>query len=276
MDLAYFNNNNYALLDTDFLVKSHIASDGKDYLFNYLIGIDGYGLCCHEIILKELSEDKNKEYIINHIEQLINAGIITCYSDEDIVNLLETAYGKFALAQYKRILQIGCDKCETGFYKKYYSILENLDYDVDRQDFLMVLNECDRTISNKNSIGEKKTLVLLQALQVSTKKKVYVFCSDDRDARLSISQIDGVRCLSILGLFVALREKGIPSETIKPHYNALCSYIQSIPGNTQIGYKVWVKQKGGVVRRVVDFDTIFEDISKGRLSIRVDGDIVYK
>ena len=73
-----------------------------------------------------------------------------------------------------------------------------------------------------------------------------------------------------------LSSKEIPSETLKPYYNALCNYTQSVLGNTQIGYKVWVKQKEGVIRRVVDFDTIFEDITNDRLSIRIVVDIFYK
>ena len=73
-----------------------------------------------------------------------------------------------------------------------------------------------------------------------------------------------------------LSSKEIPSETLKSYYNALCNYIQSVLGNTQIGYKVWVKQKEGVIRRVVDFDAIFEDITNDRLSIRIDVDIAYK
>lgn len=53
--------------------------------------------------------------------------------------------------------------------------------------FLSALKACDGEIPHQNGLGEKKTYVLVQMMEIFHDKQVYVFCSDDFKARQSIA-----------------------------------------------------------------------------------------
>ncbi len=58
-----------------------------------------------------------------------------------------------------------------------------------------------------NHLGEIKTYVLLQMLSLMLGEQIYVFCSDDRNARSGIVSIGGVRCISVLSAFIRLKKE---------------------------------------------------------------------
>lgn len=259
-----------ALLDTDFIIKSHISMNNDDeYLFSHLINLNQYDYCMHEKIFNELSGNL---IIQKQIVKLIEAKKIKCYSDSEILKILEKIYGKISCLIFIRFLKISCDKLETGFFNKYYNALENLNSGISSCDFLKVLYECESIIPVKTSMGEKKTFVLLQTLKLINENEIYVFCSDDRRARLSALQFPGIRCLTVLALIASLYKRGEPIDTIKSYYYSLCSFFQKHSG----GFKVWKKHPNGFARQLVNFDILFNDIINNRMEIRADGDLVYR
>lgn len=268
-----------ALLDADFIIKTHIVSDkNRNILFQSLIKLEEYRFCCHEKVFNELKDNQKCNVAAENIRELISTGTIKCYTDLDIVLMLDDLFGDFGWMQYrtifKRVCNISSDEC---FFKQYYDAIERLSADAGRDVFLSMLNECDAKIPDGNSVGEKKTFVLMQVLELITNKEVYMFCSDDRNARLSAVLLeDKVNCLSILGLFVTLIERGEDQNDLKAYYDSLCDYIKSVPNNQQTGFKVWKKVNNNVVRKVIGFEQIFTDIADKKFEIRVDGDISYR
>lgn len=67
-------------------------------------------------------------------------------------------------------------------------------------------DDCD-TIGEGQNLGELKSYVLLQVLNLKFGEQIYVFCSDDKNARNGVISIGGARCISVLSSFVRLKKK---------------------------------------------------------------------
>ncbi len=153
----------YALLDTDFLYKSHLARNTKNHTLTDLV-----------------------------IE----------FSDYDIVTELGKLYGASATSMYLTLLQTSCDTFHAGFFEKYYGTMSNMDDLEDIETFLEELKKCDDNVPSQNGLGEKKTYVLIQMMEIMHSNQVYIFCSDDFRARQSIASLTApIHCISILGVF---------------------------------------------------------------------------
>ncbi|MDO4169943.1 MAG: hypothetical protein Q4D45_08575 [Lachnospiraceae bacterium] len=64
-----------------------------------------------------------------------------------------------------------------------------------RDEFLEKLKaDCD-TIGEGQNLGELKTYVLLQTLSIKFGDQIYVFCSDDKNARNGVVSIGDARCV---------------------------------------------------------------------------------
>ena len=86
-------------------------------------------------------------------------------------------------------------------------------------------------------MGENKSFVMGQLLQLKYPGKVVVFCSDDSGARRRVGYIDGrIKCLSVLAIFQKLMQDGFEKETARQYYDSLCSFY-SLRG--QKAMKVW-------------------------------------
>lgn len=198
----------YALLDTDFISKMHIIQkDAENHLIDRIMELPRYHFFCHSQIRVELSRH-NISGSMEWLEDKISAGRIRCYSDEDILNELESVYGASASAVYANFLQTACQAYRTGYFEDNFEELQKINYkNISQNDFLEKLKEnCDNIGVNQN-LGEIKTYVLLQTLSMMLGEQIYMFCSDDRNARSGIVSIGEVRCISVLSAFLRLKKE---------------------------------------------------------------------
>ena len=76
--------------------------------------------------------------------------------------------------------------------------------------------DCD-TIGEGQNLGELKSYVLLQVLNIKHGAQIYVFCSDDKNARNGVVSIGGAKCISVLSSFVRLKMKSDFQEKMQSH-----------------------------------------------------------
>ncbi len=262
-----------ALLDTDFLFKAQLAqNENREALAERIINFEGYEFFCHEKILNELSYHGFDPDPVPWLRDKIEKGIVKCYSDEDIINEIRNEYGIGAPRYYLDMLRISCDSFEPDFFSTAYKPLLELPDCVDEQAFLNVLETCDRAIENGSSMGEKKSFVLAQLLQLKYPGQVVVFCSDDSRARRNVAYIDGsIRCLSILATFQKLKADGVEKDAARQYFHSLCNFYAL---HHQKSMKVW---KYGTSERIsVEFERLFDEIYEGKFEIRASGDLRYK
>ncbi len=172
-------------------------------------------------------------------------------------------YGAGVQGYYIEMLRTSCDSFDQGFFSTAYKpLIESPDY-IGEQDFLSALENCDRAIENGSSMGEKKSFVLAQLLQLKYPGQVVVFCSDDSRARRSVTYVNGaIRCLSILAIFQKLKADGLAKNVAREYYDSLCSFYAL---HDQKAMKVW---KHGTSERVsVEFERLFDEIYAGKFEI---------
>lgn len=85
------------------------------------------------------------------------------------------------------MLRNGCEAYKNGYFEENFTRLQALDYlSISRESFLQGLKaDCDEIGEGKN-LGELKSYVLLQTLSTKLGEQIYVFCSDDKNARSGI------------------------------------------------------------------------------------------
>ena len=260
----------YALLDTDFLYKSHLARNAANHtLAELVINFCDYKFFCHEMIKEELTRHEISPDPNPWIEEKIKAGRIKLYSDRDIVNELSKIYGEAATLTYISLLQISCDTFNAGFFEKYYGTLEYTEKVIDIDCFLTALKACDDKIPHQNGMGEKKTYVLVQMMEILYNKQVYVFCSDDFKARQSIASLTKpINCISILGVFYKLMKMGHNKTEMQEYYNRLSGFLRN-----QTEYSVW--SLSGHQRIRVPIMQVLDDIYAGKFQLLKNGDLQY-
>lgn len=261
----------YAFLDTDFIFKSHLSHDAlQNTLADMIFGFEDFEFFCHEMILNELSRHHITPDPLPWLNNLIQTGRIRLYTDKDILNELKTIYGTGASSMYTTMLERSCNTFNQGFFDECYSTLKALSITISEDAFLDELRRCDGDIPHQNGIGEKKTYVLIQMMELLYPGRVYVFCSDDFAARQSLNSIPvAVRCLSIIGVFQLLKEKSIPKKTMKPYFDSLCEFLE---GQQQTTYRVWYKYS----RIRVPISQVFDEIYEDRFHLFKNGDLSYR
>ncbi|MDY3238794.1 MAG: hypothetical protein SOW80_01580 [Anaerovoracaceae bacterium] len=264
------SNKKYAMLDTDFIFKSHIARNKHNHvLIDFVLEFKDYEFYCHEQIVKELNKHSITPNPIPWLKDKINNNIVYMYSDRDILQDLTQVYGQAATDMYRTMLKISCDTFNSGFYNLYYSSLDALETNCDSEVFLQTLEKCDNNIPPKNGLGEKKTYVLIQMMQVFHNGNVYLFCSDDFQARQSLSGLQNpVYALSILGVFFKLMKSGRPKEEMQEYYDHLSAFLVN-----QKEYKVL--DKVGLHRIKVPMQNVLDDIYDGKFQLLRNGDLQY-
>ena len=137
---------------------------------------------------------------------------------------------------------------------------------------MSTLSACDAAIPNGSSMGEKKSLVLAQLMQLEHPGKVVIFCSDDGRARQRVAYIGNqIRYLSILSTFQKLQADGFAKDTAREYYASFCSFLSL---HHQTGMKVWTHSTSEKIN--VDFEQLFDDIYAGKYEIKGTGDLRYK
>lgn len=197
----------YALLDTDFISKMHIIQkDAENRLIDRIMELPGYRFFCHNQIRVELLRHNVSSSA--WLENRISIGQIKCYDDEKILDELESVYGAMVFVVYANLLQNASQAFAEGYFEDNFRELQKLDYNhVTKSEFLEKLKEdCDNIGAGKN-LGEIKTYVLLQMFSLMLGEQIFVFCSDDRNARSGIVSIGGVSCISVLSAFLRLKKE---------------------------------------------------------------------
>ena len=217
-----------------------------------------------ELTRHEIDPDPNP-----WLEENVKAGRIKLYSDRDIVNELRKLYGEAAALTYISLLRTGCDTFKADFFEKYYGTLEYTENVRDIDCFLTALNACDEKIPHQNGLGEKKTFVLVQLMEILYGNQVYVFCSDDFRARQSIAGLTKpVNCISILGVFYKLMKLGHDKAEMQEYYNRLAVFLKN-----QTEYRVW--SLSGHQRIRVPIMQVLDDIYDGKFQLLKNGDLQY-
>ena len=266
-----------ALLDTDFLFKTQLAQNkNHEPLADLIMQFDDYDFFCHEKIISELQTHRFSPDPIPWIETQIEKGKIQLYSDSRIMEEIDELFGNGSPQLYYDMLKTSCDAFPkaTGksFFATYYQPLVDLPEDAGKERFLTTLAACDTAIPNGSSMGEKKSLVLAQMMQLKYPGKVVILCSDDGKARQRVAYIGNqIHCLSILSTFQKLQADGLAKETARQYYDSFCSFLSL---HNQTGMKVWTHSTSEKIN--VDFETLFDDIYAGRFEIKGTGDLRYK
>lgn len=88
----------YALLDTDFISKTHlIRKDSQNKMIDRIMEMQGYRFYCHEQIKTEL-ERHNIGNSPEWLNAKISDGSVHCTTDEEIMNELHAIYSDSAEA----------------------------------------------------------------------------------------------------------------------------------------------------------------------------------
>lgn len=266
----------YVLLDTDFISKMHIIQkDTENHLIDRIIEMPHYHFYCHSKIQQELSRH-NISGAVEWLNDKVFAGQVICYSDEDILNRLESTYKNLAPIQYMNFLRDACKAFGDGYFEDKFKELQKIDYNnVLKDDFLEKLNEDCNNIGVSQNLGEIKTYVLLQMLYMITEERIYVFCSDDRNARAGILGIDKVncRCISVLSAFLRLKkEHDFGLEDAKDYIQ---SWLEFCAQSNQITFRIQDNTKKKDYLRV-PCAQVMREIYEDKLEEMLNGNLKYK
>lgn len=264
----------YALLDTDFISKTHlIRKDDQNKMIDRIMEMRGYRFYCHEQIKTELIRHN-----IGNSPEWLNAkildGSVNCVTDEEIVDELHAIYSDSAEAVYANMLRNGCEAYREGYFEENFTRLQSLDYSmISKESFLLKLKaDCEEIGEGKN-LGELKSYVLLQLLSTKLGEQIYVFCSDDKNARNGIVSLGGARCISVLSAFMRLDKEGILSkEDAEPYIQG---YLDECRKHNQTTFKVYDGSKQMRMCKV-PCEQIIKEMYAGKLELLQNGNIRYK
>lgn len=266
-----------ALLDTDFLFKIQLAQNrNHEPLADLIMHFEGYDFFCHKKILSELQTHGFSPDPIPWIEAQAKKGKIQLFSDSRILDEIDKLFGSGSPQLYYDMLKTSCDafpkSAGQSFFATYYQPLIDLPEDTSKEQFLSTMSACDAAIPNGSSMGEKKSLVLAQLMQLKHPGNVVIFCSDDGRARQRVAYIcNQIRCLSILSAFQKLQADGLAKDIAREYYDSFCSFLSL---HHQTGMKVWTHSSSEKIS--VGFEQLFDDIYAGKFEIKGTGDLRYK
>ena len=197
----------YALLDTDFISKTYSVQDGNEnHLVDQIMELPGYEFFCHAQIVTELNRYNADAPV--WLQEKIDTQKIKSYTDEALLEVLSRVRGSLACAAYTQMLKAACDTFSKDYFGEHYKALEEVDYTlISNEDYLKELQQLDNEVGKKNNLGEIKSFVLLQVLSVLLGEQIYVFCSDDKNARSGATNFENVRCVSLLSVFLRLKKE---------------------------------------------------------------------
>lgn len=230
-------NEKYALLDTDFISKMHlIRKDDKNKLIDKILVMPNYIFYCHKQISIELLR-YDIAGLPKWFEEKVENKFIYVYDDDMILDELSAIYGELAVAMYIDMLKTACDAYKGDYFEENFVDVSKITaLYTGKEDFLEKLAlDCDAIGTGKN-LGELKSYVLLQVLNMKFGQQIYVFCSDDKNARNGIVAIGGAECISVLSSFIRLhKEVDFNREDAEPYIR---SYMNSCLGKAQTTFRI--------------------------------------
>ena len=251
------------MLDSDFIIKSwKIQKDSASPLCAVFFRLP-YRYVCHDQVKTEINRG-NGGGECQWFTDSVSTDVISVYSDKELITLLKEAYSYSsfytAFCHYASLLKTSCAPFSKYIYSKYdfSSLNENSSPD----EIINTIQIGDKETGNDSHLGEIKSLVLIQILQLVTNKTVFLFCSDDRPARNTLKAElpeNTFSCLSILGVFWLIKEKHLLSQTESEYY--FTSFLQLHAGQSTF------KIKDGSLAG----NDIFHRIWDNTLILRADG-----
>ena len=238
----------YALLDTDFISKTHsVQDDNGNHLIDRVMELPEYEFFCHAQIVTELNRYNADAPI--WLSEKIGAQKIKSYTDQEILESLSLVRGPLACATYTQMLKLACDAFSRDYFSEHYRALEDADYaTISNEDYLKELQLLDIEVGKKNNLGEIKSFVLLQVLSVMLGEQIYVFCSDDKNARNRATNFEDVRCISLVSVFSRLKEEANwVIDDAEPYIEALVEFYQE---HNQVTLRVMESSESGRLQRV--------------------------
>ena len=218
----------YALLDTDFISKTHtVRIDDDHHLIDRIIAMPDYLFVCHEQTIKELKRHNSHAPV--WIEEKIKENRIRKYTDNQILNEMSILYGKTGPYMYTTLLESACGAFRSTYFNDKFGELWNLDYSaISVEDYLVKLKSIEYVIGEGNNLGEIKSYVLLQWLNSQFENQLYYFCSDDKNARNSILALDviNVKCITLVSSLLRIhKETGVGIIEMEPYIQAMLDYF---------------------------------------------------
>jgi len=266
-------NEKYALLDTDFISKMHlIRKDDQNKLIDKIIAMSNYTFYCHKQVSIELLRH-NIAGLPEWFEDKVENKRIHLYDDEMILDELSAIYGDLALAMYIDMLKTACDAYKGGCFEENFVNMSTVNaVYVSREEFLEKLAlDCDAIGTGKN-LGELKSYVLLQVLNMRFGQQIYVFCSDDKNARNGIVAIGGASCISVLSSFIRLqKEVDFNREDAEPYIR---SYMNSCLGKDQITFRIQDTSKEKRMCKI-PCEQVFDEMFSGKIDEMRNGNLKY-
>ena len=142
---------------------------------------------------------------------------------------------------------------------------------ITQEKFLHELRICDAAIGAQQRLGEKKVYVLLQTLRFIKGRNVFLFCSDDFDARRGFADAAGIPCISIMSVFMKLKNMGMKKQDAEAYF---CSYVSWCAEHGQKQVYVWSFH--GSFRRIRrDFQDVFDGLYRNKFSLTLNGDLLF-
>ena len=238
----------YALLDTDFISKTHsVQDDGGNHLIDRVMELPEYEFFCNAQIVTELNRYNADAPV--WLREKIETQKIKSYTDQEILETLALVRGPLACATYTQMLKLACDAFSKDYFSEHYRVLEDVDYaTISNEGYLKELQLLDIEVGKKNNLGEIKSFVLLQVLSVMLGEQIYVFCSDDKNARNGATNFEDVRCISLVSVFSRLKEEANwVIDDAEPYIEALVEFYQ---GHNQVTLRVMESSESGRLQRV--------------------------
>lgn len=262
----------YAILDTDFVSKANIIKADNRVLADEVLEFPGYKFYCHQKMKEELGDHGTRPSKI-WLDNRIKSGVIQLYTDERIINELHKEIGDNCYIYYRSFLKDGCDMFDSGFYSEFFGDLDKwLENKSRSKDFLSVLRSCEAKIGHQRSYGEVKAYVLLRTIQFLYSGPVFIFCSDDQNARKGFANTAQIPCISILSVFCKLKLLGKTIEETHGFYQSFTDWCLK-RDNPQTTVKVWAFKEGSYKRARVPIEGILKDIYADVYEVRKDGDL---
>lgn len=263
----------YALLDTDFISKMHlIRKDDKNKLIDKIMAMPDYIFYCHKQISIELQRH-NIAGAPEWFKKKVKNKSINLYDDKMILDELTSIYGELAIAIYIEMLKNACDAYKDDYFEENFVKVSEIDsLRIGKEEFLKTLTlDCDAIGVGKN-LGELKSYVLLQVLNMKLGQQVYVFCSDDKNARKGIIAVGGAVCISVLSSFIRLqKEIDFKREDAEPYMK---SYINYCAGKKQTTFRIQDTSKEKRMCRV-PCEQVFDEMFTGKIGEMKNGNLKY-
>ncbi len=263
----------YALLDTDFISKMHmIRKDDEHTLIDKVMTMPNHIFCCHEQIGIELSRH-NIAGAPEWFNDRVADRTIHLYDDEMILDDLLDYYGSLRVVYYIDMLKTACDSYQDRYFEENFTEISKVNgLYLTKDEFLAILESDCYAIGTGKNLGELKSYVLVQALNTKFGKQIYIFCSDDKNARNGIVAIGNTVCVSVLSSFLRLKKEiGFNRDEAEPYIK---SYINCCLGKDQTTFKIHDASKE---RRMIKVpcDQVFEEMFTGKMNEIKNGNLRY-